>query len=211
MIRKSIQGNRYGRLEVISFSCLDKSQRNSMWLCKCDCGNQKIINRSSLVSGFSKSCGCIRQPLLKDRILSKILIDQKGCWNWTDHLEVRGYGRATYNGKTYPAHRLSYMCFEKKIPKGLLVCHKCDNRRCVNPEHLYLGTHHDNSLDRGKRNLKSFQRGESHGNCKFSDAIILEVRKKHSEGQSRSQISKIYNIKYSAVCKIIRRESWNHI
>lgn len=69
-----------------------------------------------------------------------------GCWNWNGSTS-RGYGHKKLKGKGRLAHRLSYQLFNGEIPAGLQVMHKCDNRKCINPDHLTLGTNRDNQID----------------------------------------------------------------
>ena len=90
------------------------------------------------------------RPIL-DRFLNKIVINkQTGCWVWTANtLKTRGgYGVIYYMGKNWRAHRVSWLLFKGEHPGELMVCHRCDNPPCVNPEHLFLGSQSDNERDK---------------------------------------------------------------
>lgn len=90
---------------------------------------------------------------LKEKLLENIGINKdNNCWEWQKFLTEHGYGRFRINTKKVLAHRASYEIFIEKIPKGLLVCHKCDNPRCINPEHLWVGTDKDNVRDAMSKN-----------------------------------------------------------
>ena len=89
---------------------------------------------------------------IKDRILEKFNKVDSGCWEWTSAMDGRGYGVISKNNKAVKAHREVYKLFIGPIPDNLCILHKCDNRRCVNPDHLYAGTKSDNAQDRADRN-----------------------------------------------------------
>ena len=107
----------------------------------------------------SKQCYWSYQTKQNSKSLfEKINITPSGCWKWQGAVDSHGYGRTRYNGKLTSAHRAAYEYMHKEIPEGMHVLHRCDNPPCINPAHLFLGTHQDNMDDmaaKGRRYKKT--------------------------------------------------------
>ena len=151
----------------------------------------------------------------KKRFFSKV--DKTDtCWVWKASIRGNsGYGAFKINGKVKSAHRVSWEIYnEKKIPDGLLVCHKCNNRLCVNPEHLYVGTYVDNTRDAirdGVRDHYKYVYGEKVGTAKLSEDNILEVVRLYEKGLSHKEIAKKLKVDRSTIGDVLRGRTWKHI
>lgn len=93
----------------------------------------------------------MKQPIRK-RLLDRVKKDSNGCWLWQGTRMITGYGQIWYQGTNTSTHRTAFKAFKGEIPTGLVVCHTCDVRHCVNPEHLFIGTQKDNMQDCSRKN-----------------------------------------------------------
>lgn len=135
-----------------------------------------------------------------DKILNGIYYDNQ-CWIWKMSKNSDGYGNVWVDKKYWKAHRLSYLVFKGDIPEGLCVCHRCDNASCVNPEHLWLGTHKENMLDMIKKGRTLY--AEQRSNNKIPSYKRPEIVKEYLSGKTQLYLSKKYNCHPSAIFNAI--------
>jgi HNH endonuclease len=163
----------------------------------------------------SFTIGCmvyIKKMTVKERFLSHI-DKSSSCWRWKRQLDKDGYGRFWMERKGVPAHRASWMIFKKKeIPKGLFICHKCDNPSCVRPSHLFLGTNSDNIQDAIKKNRMKGPRGEKQHCAIFTTEEVLEIRRMSAEDKiNGNRIANHYGVDRHRIYDILKRITWKHI
>lgn len=154
------------------------------------------VDRSELERRFHKYLPADRQP------------DE--CWEWRGHRDHKNYG-CVYYIERLAAHRVSlYLAGRLPSLRGLpWALHHCDNPPCVNPQHLYAGTPADNARDRAQRQLDRFARGEAKSHLKRSD--VLEIRRRHRDGESQDAIAADFGVTQSAVSAICLRKAWAHV
>ena len=150
---------------------------------------------------------------LPERFWSKTeLIPFSSCWYWTGSL-TRGYGYATVNKKVGYAHRHSWEFNFGAIPKGMCVCHKCDNPICIRPDHLFLGTHADNVRDKiAKGRARTGKRiGTQHKHAKLNDEKVLLAYQLKKSGLTLREIAQQVGASKSAVGNIFTKTTWRHV
>jgi hypothetical protein len=139
-----------------------------------------------------------------------------GCWLWTGPRFTNGYGVVCIGGtKRTGAHRYAWSTVHGQIPAGMVVCHVCDTRLCVRPEHLFVGTHLDNIRDMIKKGRQSWvglaPKGTDCSLSKVTEEEVREIRELRAAGTLLKDIAPRYGITLSAVSKIARRSTWAHV
>lgn len=134
------------------------------------------------------------------------------CWLWLGKKNYKGYGYFCMGtSKSVASHRVAYELYVGKIPKGLLVCHSCDNRECINPRHLWIGTAKENNKDRDKKGRFVALKGEKNGMTKITEKTAREIKMRIMTGEPMSKISRELNITYSIVNNIKAGLTWKYI
>jgi hypothetical protein len=132
------------------------------------------------------------------------------CWNWTAGTDSYGYGRFRFNDKRNKlAHRVAWILTYGDIPEGMLVCHHCDNPKCCNPDHLFLGTDFDNTVDKCNKDRQA--KGQNVGNAKLNELDIIEIRSAHSQGQTHQYIANLFGVSKTVITNIVNNNAWKHV
>jgi hypothetical protein len=133
------------------------------------------------------------------------------CWIWTGMKQKSGYGRFSYNGRKWRANRLAWIFSIGLIPDGLHVLHTCDNPACVNPNHLWLGTHQDNVDDRERKGRNKPPRGEANPRHALIEKEVIEIRMALNKNKSPSKLAEMYRVSRATIHNIKTRRTWAHI
>jgi len=126
------------------------------------------------------------------------------CWLWNGNTDSHWHGTLWMDGKNYYAHRFSYELAFGTIPEGLYCCHHCDNRRCVNPQHLFVGTCADNLRDAAKK-----ERMPRHPNSKLNENQVSDIRTTYKSGlATQKELAIHYGVEKSLISKIVNYRIW---
>lgn len=131
--------------------------------------------------------------LARKRIIARaVKRDDSGCWEWSGCIQGNGYARINYQRTSQYVHRLSYQSFVGPIPDGMDVCHRCDNRRCVNPGHLFLGTRKDNMQDAVEKGRQA--KGFALPQTKLSNSAKEQIVARAKNGERYASIARDFGI-----------------
>jgi hypothetical protein len=169
---------------------------------------------------------------IEQRFWSKVRIGD-GCWEWSASLTSHGYGQFWIRGTMIGAHRVAFELAKGAVPAGREVCHHCDNRLCVRPDHLFAGTRSDNMRDaaakcrlsqqthperraRGERHGSKTRpertlRGDQHPAAKLSEDDVRALRLARANGALLTELAAQYGLAKTTVSQIVRHETWRHV
>ena len=228
---EDLTGHIFSRLTVLGFA--HKRSGKRYWKCQCDCGNIKSYRNDLLKIGRRKSCGCINSPTedeYKMKLGLRLLRQTKrigDCLIWTGRFNPYGYGifkmrSSSTKGLTSKipkeiyfscgTHRIAYFVWHGDIPNGMCVLHKCDNKACIEPSHLFLGSHQENMDDMKRKNRQNKRPGIRHHMAILIDKDVIEMRRLWDNRlETQIGIAKKFNVSLSTAHNVIRRKTWIHI
>lgn len=227
-----LTGQRFGRLVAQTLVSSDAQGRR--WLFHCDCGESVTTRASAVRYGKAQSCGCLQKekasenasiaraekqknaPSLHDRFWSKVeRLGVDDCWRWLASFRRKdeGYGAFHFKGRHHPASRMAWIFTHGNIEgENIEVCHSCDNPRCCNPRHLFLGDHLINNDDKVSKGRHAF--GERSGTAKLTEKEAIEIKRLKPTGRCpygfRSSLAAKFNVSSGTITDIWTR-SWTHL
>lgn len=160
---------------------------------------------------------------LKERFFKRFDKKESGCWEWSARKDQCGYGNISHDYKELKAHRVSWTIFKGDIPANMCVCHHCDNPACVNPDHLFLGSHKDNMDDRDRKkrccrgekrselNRQFGIKGERVYNSKLNADKVKEIVMLRRQGLKFREIADKFGVKHPTVQGILNGRYWRHV
>lgn len=155
------------------------------------------------------------KPQTADTFWARV-VKSDGCWEWSGACNGTGYGIVVWHGKTYTAHRvaawLAGVVDSPSRPARAIdathVLHTCDNRRCCNPAHFFLGTYSDNMRDAYAKRRKSQPKGQEHVNAKLTNAQAAAIRAAYGNGCTQQELAREYGVSQRTISLIVRKETY---
>lgn len=186
---------------TITIACKQCGQEFLTW--------QYRINRGQDCCSIRCSADFRKKPLVERFARYLAPINENGCINWTGATNKWGYGKVGGSSGTIAAHRFAWEQANGPITDGLWVLHKCDNRLCCNPDHLFLGTVQDNMDDCCEKQRQA--RGSKQGSHKLSEELVAAIRDSYARGETQTRLAGTYGVRQTTISRIVRGDSWKHV
>jgi hypothetical protein len=172
-----------------------------------------IQKRLGTTTGHTwKKIMAIDKESLQQKLLACIKKTDNGCWEWTRSCNPNGYAQLGYKHRLIRAHRASAHAFlGLDLSSPLCVCHKCDNRKCINPNHLFIGTNQDNVDDKMRKGRLNPPLGSRSSFARLSENDIPLIRNRISSGEKLASIARAYKINPCAIWSIKHGHTWKHV
>lgn len=140
------------------------------------------------------------------------MIDKRGpdeCWPWLGSVHGGGYGHIQVGAKHRTAHVVAWeLTTGQKMPPGMMGCHKCDNRKCCNPVHIFPGTAADNFRDARNKGRLNPPRGERNGRSRLTEAQVIEIRERYAAGESQRDLARAFGLGDGYISRLVRGHFW---
>ena len=231
--KRDLIGKVFGRLTVLKLRGRNQHGQYT-WVCRCGCGRFSSVVGAALSGGHIQSCGCLNREKNAILVLNVALVTAAqtqrfwsnvargrpdDCWPWIGWLKGDGYGGFRIAGKAFRAHRIAYFLNRPFADQNMHVLHKCDNPRCCNCRHLFLGTQRDNVHDamaKGRLRSKAKGRpGEANHNAKLTTKQVIEIRRlwrSHTALRlTQKQLGRRFGVGRAAIAHIVAHRNWAHV
>lgn len=132
-----------------------------------------------------------------------------GCHLWTAGVALTGYGLFRTDSGCHLAHRIAWQMYVGPIPDGMHVCHKCDTRACVNPQHMFLGTRDDNMADMAVKRRSAV--GSRNKSAKLTESQVMLMRQRFAAGEPIRSLQRAFGVSYSTAHNVTCGNTWRHL
>jgi hypothetical protein len=150
-----------------------------------------------------------KEPITIEWLLDRTMpIPFSGCFIWLSDVYGTGYGRIYIKRRAVRTHRMMWELVHGPIPTGMFVCHKCDVRCCINPDHLFLGTCLDNTRDKERKGRGRQRRGSESGKAKLNETQVAEIL---VDPRGCARLAAAYGVSNQTIKMIRRRRTWRHV
>lgn len=164
---------------------------------------------------FPVVCNDIFPAKALQRFWSKVNIaGPDECWEWQGKPSAQGYGVMCFDYKRWGSHVFAWICTKGLVPRGVDVCHTCDNRKCCNPQHFFLGTRSENIKDmwrKGRGSKAPIMRGPDNFNTKLTREKVIAIRQRVANDTRRgvmSQLAREHGVSFQAIWLIVKGKNW---